>query len=155
MREEYAEIADSGLGSIAALCSAAPPAVTVLTSLLHRWHGFEPYAAVPSEFVPSFSIGDVFLVCPPRHRRFHAAAKLWQTPLLAEPIHVAPAAVAPGKPITYRDTWCARAKRASILFSVYVVPIVPLRIPLWFIKRIPCQSWRRIRMLHVICQHLD
>ncbi len=44
MREYYAEITDSGLGSIAALCSAAPPAATALASMLcvlgashHQW----------------------------------------------------------------------------------------------------------------------
>jgi hypothetical protein len=34
MREYYAEIGDSGLGSIAALCSAAPPAVTPLSAIV-------------------------------------------------------------------------------------------------------------------------
>ena len=40
MREYYAETTDSGLGSIAALCSAAPPAATALASMLYRLGSF-------------------------------------------------------------------------------------------------------------------
>lgn len=104
MRECYAEIADSGLGSVAALCSAATPAATIHARHSHRQYGIEPciFASPPRNSCRIFPLATDFSCVPPIRQSATPLRSRGKHTVDTTDSHV-PAAVALGKLMKYHQ----------------------------------------------------